>query len=155
ALLFVDIMITLLLMVAMVQAKVIKNTPDVVFAGCDSLSDPGNISHFTQGRVPYSVPPSPPYFAGPPYYNGDSVRFSNGPVWTERFVAIEGYPAEDAAPALLGLAQGNNFCIGGARTRGHAEHQYDNVFSCFKQVEAYLARGIIPEAAHVVWCGAN
>jgi outer membrane lipase/esterase len=155
AMLFVDIVITLLLMAAMVQAKVIKNTPAVVFAGCDSLSDSGNISHFTQGRLPYAVPPSSPYFAGPPYYHGDAVRFSNGPVWTERFVAIAGYPTDDAAPALLGLAQGNNFCIGGARTRGHAEPQYDHLFSCLKQVEAYLARGIMADAAHVVWCGAN
>ena len=60
AMLFVDIVITLLL-AAIVQAKVIKNTSEVVFAGCDSLSDPGNLSHFTQGRVPYAVPPSSPY----------------------------------------------------------------------------------------------
>jgi len=67
----------------------------VVFG--DSLSDSGNVFAATGGLLP----PDPPYWQG---------RFSNGPVWVERFAARLGL---SAAPHWLG---GTNYAYGTAET---------------------------------------
>jgi phospholipase/lecithinase/hemolysin len=67
-----------------------------VFVFGDSISDTGNVFLGTDGDIPVS----PPYFEG---------RFSNGPVWVERFAESLGLKAEPV------LDNGTNFAVGAAR----------------------------------------
>lgn len=69
----------------------------------DSFSDVGNAS----GLAALNGLPNP---TPPPY---DQGRFSNGPVWSERFAFRLGMPAA-AGPAWLN--GGNNYAVGGATT---------------------------------------
>jgi outer membrane lipase/esterase len=88
----------------------------------DSLSDNGNVSAaLAAGTPPVNFPP-------PPYFNG---RFSNGPVWNERFLA-------DFAPGRSG-----NFAFGGARTfdNGDTIPDLDDQVAAFTAVRPFLSLG--------------
>ncbi len=104
----------------------------------DSLSDTGNVFTITGRTAPQ-----------PPYFNG---RFSNGPVWVERFAERLGVPMPTAS--LLG---GGNYAYGGADTGfGTSVRGTPNIS---EQVSAYLA-GLGSATAgrndlFVVWGGSN
>jgi phospholipase/lecithinase/hemolysin len=70
----------------------------------DSFVDAGNFDALVRGYT-FNTAGFPPA----PYVQG---RFSNGPVFSERFAALAGRP-QDAVPSLLG---GSNYAYGGATT---------------------------------------
>lgn len=84
----------LLALVSVSIASFSVAAPPRLFVFGDSLSDTGNVFASSGGAYP-----------GAPYYNG---RFSNGPVWVEKFASNFGYTVN---PSLLG---GTNFAFGGA-----------------------------------------
>ena len=102
----------------------------------DSLSDTGNVWSLTLGLAP----------ASPPHYAG---RFSDGPVWIERFAMRAGL---DGTAAYAG--GGSNFAHGGAKTGGGTV--YLVVPNVGPQIDEYLA-GNTPGADElfVVWAGGN
>ena len=102
----------------------------------DSLSDAGNVWSLTLGVFPSS----------PPHYEG---RFSNGPVWIERFGVRAGL--DGAAAAADG---GSNFAHGGAETGGGTV--YLVIPNVGTQIDRYLDDNI-PDAddLFVVWGGGN
>lgn len=94
----------------------------------DSLSDVGKVFAFTGGVQP----PSPPYFNG---------RFTNGPVWIERFGEITGVPT---------LPE-NSYAVGGALSRGL-------IPTVSEQVGVYLSTvsgAADPNALYAIWAGGN
>jgi outer membrane lipase/esterase len=68
----------------------------------DSYSDTGNLTILTGGALP-----------GAPYAPG---RFSNGPVWVDRFSMLLGR-ASDAAPSLPTRRASGNYAVAGAQSR--------------------------------------
>lgn len=84
----------------------------------DSLSDNGNLSALTSATLGVDFPP-------PPYDDG---RFTNGPVWNERFL-------DDFAPGRSG-----NYAFGGAR----AAPDTDGVPDLKLQVDTFLADAKTP-----------
>ncbi len=97
----------------------------------DSLSDTGNVFQATN----QAYPPSPSYFQG---------RYSNGQVWVEYL------------SNKLGIArnQQTNLAYGGATT-GAVDVQ--GVPGLLTQVQQFLQRSrqLDPNAAYIVWAGAN
>lgn len=79
---------------------------NAVFVFGDSISDTGNVFLATDEAIPVS----PPYFEG---------RFSNGPVWVERFAEALGL---EARPILDG---GTNFAVGAARASRDVDFEID------------------------------
>jgi len=106
-------------------------TPTNVVAFGDSLSDNGNFFALSGGTVP-----------PPPYFNG---RFSNGPVWVERYAAGQGATLDDRA-------------VGGAMTgTGNTNGAFPGITT---QINTYVAglSGGVPDAANTmftIWGGAN
>lgn len=106
----------------------------------DSLVDDGNSFDLTGGRLP----PSPPYFQG---------RFTNGPVWTERYAPALGLPLDPATNLAIGgattgtantnnglLPEGTPFQLPGLQT----------------QIDTYLAAGPAdPAGLYILWAGGN
>jgi len=126
---------------------------DLFFFG-DSLSDAGNISKMTAGSIP-----------GSPYYQG---RFSNGPVWSELFAVLKGFPAAGQYAGLtLGAnflnlkidGPGNNYSIGGARTAtGGTADSFGIPRGGVTQVVYYLSEVNFradPNALYVLFAGGN
>lgn len=130
----------------------------------DSLSDTGNVFIATGGlAVPAAA--SPP---DPPFYNG---RFSDGPVWSDRFAEALGLQLTPLlSPSLNPFADNINFAFGSAQTG--AENQvptaefFAEVPGLLGQVANYtgnlppgtpgLPPGTVdPDALHVLWAGAN
>lgn len=104
----------------------------------DSLSDRGNARIATGGAVPL-----PAFYA--------DGRFSNGPIWVERFSAAAGLPAP--VPSLAG---GTNFAVGSARTGVTALTPTPRPEDLPGQVSAYLAGPQAPAGAlFSVWIGSN
>lgn len=110
-----------------------QNTPSIqhLYVFGDSLSDTGNVFNSTN----QNSPPSPPYFQG---------RYSNGRVWVEYLTD------------KLGLQpnQTTNFAYGGATTGGSGNQGVPGVLA---QVQQFTQRSpkVAPNAAYVVWAGAN
>lgn len=94
----------------------------------DSLSDKGNLFHYTE------QPPAP-------YYKG---RFSNGPVWVEYLAQKIGTPLDDRA-------------FGGATTGDYNYATGQNFWGLKWQVDNYLAAPPLSntKALYTVWAGAN
>jgi outer membrane lipase/esterase len=103
----------------------------VVFG--DSLSDNGNA--FAASR--HAEPPSPPYFDG---------RFSNGPVWVERFAQTFGLEMKPAADG------GRNYAVGGAKT-GSGVDSLKNQVSTF--LVLHSLDGLRQDDLFVVFGGGN
>jgi phospholipase/lecithinase/hemolysin len=100
----------------------------------DSLSDNGNVSAaLAAAPVPVDFPPAP-------YFDG---RFSNGPVWNERFLA-DFLPGRSA-----------NFAFGGARTsdNGDTIPDLDDQVVAFTAARPFLTLGSRSLAS--VFFGAN
>jgi outer membrane lipase/esterase len=104
-----------------------------IFAFGDSLTDTGNTSLATGGALP-----------GASYYNG---RYSNGPVWLERFAGYVGLPAP--TPSLAG---GSDFAFAGAFTQTGGQ-----VPTITQQAGMFIGGGgtFLPTDLVVVWGGAN
>lgn len=124
----------------------------------DSLSDTGNVFHVTGGYFPPL-----PYFAG---------RFSNGPLWIERFAPLLSVPTP--FPSTLG---GTDYAYAGAATGPTPLSRQlgtpagmsplttvlgqviANVPSLSTQVATYIAslkgEKPAPDTLAVVWAGAN
>lgn len=107
----------------------------VVFG--DSLSDTGNFSLASGG----TFPPSPLYFQG---------RFSNGPIWTDRFAPSIGMPSPVAS-----LAGGKNFAFNGSRALGPSPYGTPDLPT---QVGMHLLQqngALNPKDVFVLWIGSN
>jgi outer membrane lipase/esterase len=145
----------LFLSLALLSSLGLKAAPfsDLFFFG-DSLSDAGNISRLTAGAYPSA-----------PYYQG---RFSNGPVWSEMFALLKGFPtAGQYAGLTLGAnflnlkidGPGNNYSIGGARTAtGGTADSFGIPTGVFTQVVYYLSEVNFradPNALYVLFAGGN
>ena len=103
----------------------------VVFG--DSLSDNGNLFEYMKHQLPLS----------PPYFDG---RFSNGPVWVERFVMEKFH--EKSKEHLF------DYAVGGAGVSDDSSA----LFSLHNQVDSYfMANGDKADAntIYIVWIGAN
>ena len=91
-----------------------------IYSFGDSLSDVGNVYHYTGGLEPAA-----------PYVNG---QFSNGPVWVQDLAAKLGLPA--LTPSLRG---GNDYAWGGATTGFSGTLNPTNpVPTLVQQVDAFL-----------------
>lgn len=127
----------------------------------DSLSDVGNLFIATDNN---QIPPLPQLPQDPPYYQG---RFSDGPSYAEYL--WQGLNlAGDLAPSLAG---GNNYAVGGARTRYHVFDQAFNPsfdplinntlfpdFTLLGQRDSLITNtgGMLdPQALYTVWIGSN
>lgn len=109
---------------------------DMVVFG-DSLSDTGNFSIATNG----TLPPPNLYFQG---------RFSDGPIWTDRFASSFGL--NPPGPSLFG---GSNFAFNGSRAIGLSPYQTPDLYT---QVGQYLLlHGGTADSSDlfVIWAGAN
>ncbi|WP_448208451.1 autotransporter domain-containing protein [Azospirillum sp. sgz302134] len=104
---------------------------DRVFVFGDSLSDTGRVYELTQGLIPKS----------PPYFDG---RFSNGPIWVERFAPLVG-----ALPN-----QQTNYAYGGAETGTLSQ---TNVPGVLGQVSQFALTGPGGRGGGIftVWAGGN
>ncbi len=104
---------------------------DKVFVFGDSLSDTGRVYELTQGLIPKS----------PPYYDG---RFSNGPVWVERFAPLVGTQPD----------QKTNYAYGGAETGTLSQ---SNVPGVLGQVGQFALSGPGGRGGGIfaVWAGGN
>jgi outer membrane lipase/esterase len=100
-----------------VAASTVADAYSSFFVFGDSLSDNGNVAAASAAVLPPGVT-----FPPPPYFDG---RFTNGPVWNERFL-------EDFAPG-----QSANFAFGGARAVTDAVD--DGVPDASAQVAAFAA----------------
>ncbi|MDX2267560.1 MAG: SGNH/GDSL hydrolase family protein [Bryobacter sp.] len=147
--------IFLLLLVCLAAGGSLKAAPfsDLYFFG-DSLSDAGNIGRLTAGAYPPS-----PYFSG---------RFSDGPVWSEQFALLKGFPLAGQqagmtlGPNFLNLkveGAGNNYAIGGARTDTTGSADSVGIpTGLFTQVVFYLSQSNFqadPNALYVLFGGSN
>jgi len=104
----------------------------------DSLSDAGNDSLATAGKVPVS----------PPYADRS---FSNGPVWAKDLAQDIGLPA--VQPSLAG---GTDFAYGGAETGQTPVHTL-NPTDLPSQYSQFLGQVSSPQpgALYAMWIGAN
>ncbi len=127
---------------------------DIVSFG-DSLSDTGNLFEVTSDGfnaflLGILFPELDPPIPGPPYYQG---RFSNGPIWIERFATrlAVGSPL----PSELG---GTNYAVGGATTFDDGNFFINLVLpdDVEDQVDAYLgSRTPTGQELFIVEGGAN
>lgn len=104
---------------------------DRTFVFGDSLSDTGRVFELTRGLVPQS----------PPYFDG---RFSNGPVWVERFAPLVG-----AQPN-----QQTNYAYGGAETGVLSRTNVPGVLGQVSQF-ALTGPGGRGSGIFTVWAGGN
>ena len=129
---------------------------NIFFLG-DSLSDVGNLFTATSTTLPVPLPQDPPYYQG---------RFSDGPSFTEHLWQRLGMPGA-LTPSFTG---GNNFAVGGARSRYHVFDISDPTFNplfdttavpaftLLGQRDLLLTRygGVLdPAALYTVWIGSN
>nr|MCU0626933.1 SGNH/GDSL hydrolase family protein [Gemmatimonadaceae bacterium] len=94
--------VVLALVVALAPLRAIAQQPftSLTFFG-DSYSDTGNLS-----RLTFGIFPLPPYAPG---------RFSNGPIWVDRFAQLAGRP-QDARPQFFDRGRSGNYAFAGAQT---------------------------------------
>ena len=104
---------------------------DRTFVFGDSLSDTGRVYELTRGLIPQS----------PPYFDG---RFSNGPVWVERFAPLVG-----AQPN-----QQTNYAYGGAETGTLSQAGVPGVLGQVGQF-AVTGPGNRGGGIFTVWAGGN
>lgn len=111
----------------------------VVFFG-DSLTDGG---YFRPALVSQGMNPS------------TVGEFTTNPdkTWADSFAIALGTTATPDVPYAGQM--GNNYAIGGARAGVDLETMGLPVVSVATQVERHIARGVKPDALHVVWAGAN
>jgi phospholipase/lecithinase/hemolysin len=104
----------------------------------DSLSDTGNVSLATTGRIPVS----------PPYADRS---FSNGAVWAQDLATSLGLPA--LQPSLSG---GTDFAYGGANTGSTPQHQANGT-DLTSQFDQFTAQVGTPQtgALYAIWIGSN
>ncbi|MGB8698399.1 MAG: SGNH/GDSL hydrolase family protein [Thermosynechococcaceae cyanobacterium] len=113
----------------------------------DSLSDPGNV--YTLSKQ--TIPPSPPYFDG---------RFSNGPVWAEKFDNILGLTPQNYAdlgrPGHTPPREGVNFAFAGA-TSGRINLFGSSFFGLQQQIDKFVHLKLTqrPPTLYALWIGAN
>lgn len=114
----------------------------------DSLSDTGNLFLASAGAAP----------PDPPFYNG---RFSDGPVWSDRFAGELGLELTALqSPSLNPFADNINFAFGSSQTGGQNRvpdgSVVANVPGLLGQVSTYVTSlPVDPTALHVLWSGAN
>ena len=171
-----------LVAIGIVLAAPAAATPLVVLG--DSLSDTGNLYTLTGGALPPRPLANPGaeslYDPG-----RSPKRFSNGNVWTDYAAARFGlsvnsvWTGNPAAPIqLAGNGHVDNFAVANAFTGPYrlvgaapADPSYNNwtdlvatqvlgqPFSGLpglqQQAQLYLQAGVMPDAVHVVWAGAN
>ena len=130
----------------------VRATVTPLFFFGDSLADAGNNALLVDGgafpgvspgtRTPTPIPGST-FIPTLPYA---SDRYSNGPVWTERFATALG---SSATPSLEG---GNDYAFGGARS-GPPGSPSPTVLM---QVETFLRKGpAAPNGLYVIEAGGN
>ena len=108
---------------------------DLVVFG-DSLCDVGNVYQASGNTLP----------ASPPYWQG---RYSNGPVWLNRFSELRGVPEPTRS-----LAGGTNYAYGGAETGFGLS--WESTPNIGEQVGTYLSAGTPSNTTLVIlWGGAN
>ena len=126
----VTLLVISLFITTSASAGLINPTNIVTFG--DSLSDNGNFFALTGGTVP-----------PPPYYNG---RFSNGPVWVERYAANKGATLDNRA-------------VGGATTgTANTNGAFPGMTTQINTYVTGLGGGFVPDAANTmftIWGGAN
>lgn len=137
---------------------------DRVVSFGDSLSDTGNLSTRTYLNTGGAlvVPFSPPYYAtlNSPLdpvspANPPQVRFSNGPVWTERLAENLGLPLTNYAfgGSRIGTLGTPTFDLGVAAGEPPNIVVTDNLT---KQVSDYLGGGVVPGSTiYTFFSGAN
>lgn len=126
-------LLTILLSHIQADAAEVPAQPVGIVVFGDSLSDNGNA--FAASR--HAEPPSPPYFDG---------RFSNGPVWVERFAQTFGLEMKPAADG------GRNYAVGGAKT-GSGVDSLKNQVSTF--LVLHSLDGLRQDDLFVVFGGGN
>ncbi len=104
---------------------------DRTFVFGDSLSDTGRVYELTKGLIPQS----------PPYFDG---RFSNGPVWVERFAPLVGSTPN----------QQTNYAYGGAETGTLSQSNVPGVLGQVSQF-ALTGPGNRGGSIFTVWAGGN
>jgi phospholipase/lecithinase/hemolysin len=109
-----------------------------LYAFGDSLTDTGNASLATVGKVPVS----------PPYADRS---FSNGPVWVKNLAESIGLP--EIKPSLAG---GTDFAYGGASTGQTSVHTL-NPTDLASQYSQFLAQVKSPQpgALYTIWIGSD
>lgn len=124
-----------LTVVALATAYASAVAPSRLFSFGDSLSDTGNV-FASSGQPPA------------PYFNG---RFSNGPIWIDKFAAHYGYSSK---PALLG---GGNFAFGGAEANPGAVNSFLGTPNVGTQIGMFVGVGGTFTGSDLVtmWAGGN
>lgn len=118
------------------SSSVAQPYSNIYFFG-DSLSDIGNDSFWSLGRIP-----------GPSYYEG---RFSNGPIYSERLAEGLGL-----GPLIRSASGGTNYAYGGAQTSGTGFPENLIIDDVDDQIDDFLDDVTVDaNALHVLLVGAN